>query len=215
MMDAIDKRNQRERIARSVVKRRNIVYITQEELERKQQEKERQKEKEKQESREAAERLVQQFKDERDKKRAMEIEQLLADQEMLERQLKTGMDATGKKPMDGVTQERVEAILNEKNKMLHDIIASSSVAVGEKNKPVEVSVPEEGAADGTQGKVDLAKNADSASEAGAGSSQPGLEPDLEAGSEEIIVEGKIPGDAAPTEEALEADGAQMEEIDLA
>ena len=49
MMDAIDKRNQRERIARSVVKRRNIVYITQEELERKQQEEERQKEKEKQE----------------------------------------------------------------------------------------------------------------------------------------------------------------------
>ena len=40
-------------------------------------------------------------------------------------------------------------------------------------------------------------------------------PDLETGSEEIIVEGEIPGDAAPTEEALQADGTQMEEIDLA
>ena len=32
MKDAIDKRNERERIARSIVKRRNIVYISQEEL---------------------------------------------------------------------------------------------------------------------------------------------------------------------------------------
>ena len=38
MKDAIDKRNERERIAKTIVKRRNIVYVSREELERRQQE---------------------------------------------------------------------------------------------------------------------------------------------------------------------------------
>lgn len=188
MMDAIDKRNQREKIARSIVKRRNIVYISQEELDRKQQE---EKQKEKQEAREAAEQLVQQFKDEQNKKRAMEIERLLADQEMLERQLKTGMDATGKKPMDGVTQERVEAILNEKSKELRDIITSRFMEMEQENRPVEVPVPEGDTADGPQGKVDLTKGVDTGAEDGqpdVGAVLEGGQPDLEAGLEEAILE---------------------------
>ena len=43
MKDTIDKRNERESIARSIVKRRNIIYTSKEDLERKQEE-ERQKE---------------------------------------------------------------------------------------------------------------------------------------------------------------------------
>ena len=38
MKDAIDKRNERERIARSIVKRSNIIYTSREELERRAQE---------------------------------------------------------------------------------------------------------------------------------------------------------------------------------
>ena len=110
MKDAIDKRNEREKIARSIVKRRNIVYISKEELERRQQEESRQQD------RETAEELARRLRDDEDKKKAMEIERLLAEQKMLEKQLATGMDATGKHPMDDITQERVEAILSEKDR---------------------------------------------------------------------------------------------------
>ena len=46
MKDAIDKRNEREKIAKSIVKRRNIVYISKEELERREQEEKRQENRE-------------------------------------------------------------------------------------------------------------------------------------------------------------------------
>ena len=135
MKDTIDKRNERESIARSIVKRRNIIYTSKEDLERKQEE-ERQKE------RQAADDLVKKLKDDANQKMAMEIQRLIADREMLERQLETGMDATGKKLMNEVTQERVEAILSEKSRQLQDIISASSITLAQKSEPVEVSVPE-------------------------------------------------------------------------
>lgn len=136
MKDAIDKRNERERIAKSIVKRRNIVYISKEELERREQEEKRQ------ENREAAEEMVKRLKEEEHNKQAMQIQRLLAEQQMLERQLETGMDATGKHPMDDVTQERVEAILSEKSRQLREIIAAHSLENRQKDQAVEQTVSE-------------------------------------------------------------------------
>ncbi|MEY8391476.1 hypothetical protein D3Z36_07175 [Lachnospiraceae bacterium] len=134
MKDAIDKRNERDRIARTIVKRRNIIYTSKEELERRKQEEHEQK---MQNERRAAEEVVKRLKDDANNKMAMEIQRLLADREMLERQLQTGMDATGKKPMSEVTQERVEAILSEKNKKLQDLIAAHSMDGRKKDTDVE------------------------------------------------------------------------------
>lgn len=130
MKDAIDKRNERERIARSIVKRSNIIYTSREELERRANEEKQQK---RQEERTAAEEVVKKLKDEQNKKMAMEIQRLLAEQEMLEKQLETGMDASGKRPMNGVTQERVEAILSEKSKQLQELIDAHTMGSGKKN----------------------------------------------------------------------------------
>ena len=52
------------------------------------------------------------------------------------------MDATGKHPMDDVTQERVEAILSEKSRQLQEIIAAHSVENREKNQAMEPTVSE-------------------------------------------------------------------------
>lgn len=134
MKDAIDKRNEREKIAKSIVKRRNIVYTSKEELERRQQEEKRQ------ENREAAEEMVKKLKEDEHNKQAMQIQRLLAEQQMLEQQLKTGMDATGKHPMDDVTQERVEAILSEKSKQLQDIIAAHNVENRQEDQTLEPAV---------------------------------------------------------------------------
>ena len=161
MKDAIDKRNDRERIARSIVKRRNIVYTSQAELDRRRQE---EAQKLKQDRTEAAEQLVKQFKDEAKKKQAMEIERLLAEQAMLEKQLETGMDATGKKLMDDVTQERVEAILSEKSKQLESIISANAVQVEQKAAPVEVPVPEENLLHESAGEAEAAQHIVSAAE---------------------------------------------------
>lgn len=70
----------------------------------------------------------------------MQIQRLLAEQQMLEQQLKTGMDATGKHPMDDVTQERVEAILSEKSKQLQDIIAAHNVENRQEDQTLEPAV---------------------------------------------------------------------------
>ncbi len=139
MKDAIDKRNEREWIAGRIVKRRNIIYTSQAELDRKKQEELDEQHKQ---NKEKAELLVKQLKEDANKKQAMIVERLLAEQEMLKKQLETGMDATGKKPMDEVTQERVEAILSEKSKELEDIISSSFAGLGTEIQAVEVPVPE-------------------------------------------------------------------------
>ncbi len=177
MKDAIDKRNERERIARSIVKRRNIVYISQEELDRKQQE---EAQRQKQERTEAAEQLVKQFKDDAKKKQAMEIERLLAEQAMLEKQLETGMDATGKRPMSDITQERVEAILSEKSKQLESIISASALQMEQKTEPVEVSVPEENQVHEPGAETDIAQHIVSASEADSPGSETDMEPEASA-----------------------------------
>lgn len=130
MKDAIDKRNERERIARSIVKRSNIIYTSKEELERMANEEKHQK---MQEERAAAEEVVRKLKEEENQKMAMQIQRLLADREMLEKQLETGMDASGKRPMSGVTQERVEAILSEKSRQLEELIAAHTMGSGENN----------------------------------------------------------------------------------
>lgn len=182
MKDAIDKRNERERIARSIVKRRNIVYISQEELERRQQEEERHQQM--QQEREAAEEIVRRLKEEENRKQAMEIERLLAQREMLERQLESGMDVTGKNPMDGVTQERVEAILSEKSKQLQALIAANSVEMGKENESVETSVSEDVQADESAAETNLTEDDLSVSEADAGEN-PQAMPDMDAVFQEI------------------------------
>lgn len=164
MKDAIDKRNEKDRIARSIVKRRNIVYISKEELERKQREEEQQRKKE---AKKAAEDLVKQLKEEQNKKQAMDIERLLAEQAMLERQLATGMDATGKNPMSGVTQERVEAILSEKSKQLREIIAANRMELEQKHTSVETNLSKKHREDGTGAEGGSSGNDTSAQELAA------------------------------------------------
>ncbi len=176
MKDAIDKRNEREKIARSIVKRRNIVYISKEELERRQQEESRQQD------RETAEELARRLRDDEDKKKAMEIERLLAEQKMLEKQLATGMDATGKHPMDDITQERVEAILSEKSKQLQDIISASSIALAQKSEPVEIPVPEENQGNDAGAETDNAESDSSVPEGASGETAP----DGEMGQKEAV-----------------------------
>lgn len=182
MKDAIDKRNERERIARSIVKRRNIVYISQEELDRRQQEEERHQQM--QQEREEAEEIVRRLKEEENRKQAMEIERLLAQREMLERQLESGMDATGKNPMDGVTQERVEAILSEKSRQLQELIAANSVEMGKENEAVEESVPEDVKADESRAETNPTENDISVSEADTEESTQAM-PDMDAVFQEI------------------------------
>ena len=124
MKDAIDKRNEQERVARCIVKRSNVIYTSKEELERRAQE---EKHKQLQEEREEAEEVIKKLKDEQNNKTAMVVQRLVAEREMLERQLETGMDPSGRYRMSGVTQERVEAILSEKSKQLQDLNAAHSV----------------------------------------------------------------------------------------
>ena len=145
MKDAIDKRNEREWVAGRIVKRRNIIYTSQAELDRKKQE---ELDEQHRQNREKAEQLYKQRK-----KQAMVVERLLAEQEMLKKQLETGMDATGKRPMNEVTQERVEAILSEKSKQLQDIISSSFGGMVQEVQPVEVSVPEGDPTDGAMAET--------------------------------------------------------------
>lgn len=168
MKDAIDKRNEREWIAGRIVKRRNIIYTSQAELDRKKQE---ELDEQHRKNKEKAEQLVKQLKEDANKKQAMVVERLLVEQEMLKKQLETGMDATGKKPMDEVTQERVEAILSEKSKQLEDIISSSFVGVDPEDQPVEVSVPEGDEAGEAMAKASLEADGLPEGEADGASSQ--------------------------------------------
>lgn len=150
MKDAIDKRNERERIARSIVKRSNVIYTSREELERRARE---EKHQQMQEEREAAEEVVRKLKEDQNKKMAMEIQRLLAEREMLEKQLETGLDSTGRRPMNGVTQERVEAILSEKSKQLQELIAAHTMEGGKKSQALEQTLPEDDGTDNAQPKT--------------------------------------------------------------
>ena len=169
MKDAIDKRNEREKIAKSIVKRRNIVYISKEELERREQEEKRQ------ENREVAEEMVKRLKEEEDNKQAMQIQRLLAEQQMLERQLETGMDATGKHPMNDVIQERVEAILSEKSRQLKEIIDAHSVDNNIKNQALDLEVSKNNETHGSQSEEGIAQTDTAVAASGIQSDLPDME----------------------------------------
>ena len=126
MKDAIDKRNERERIAKSIVKGWNVIYITKEELERQRQEEEQmqQTEEERRKADEILKRLQQEAREDEEKK-AEELQAI-----MMQRELDShkSQDTYGTTPMDGVTQERVAAILNEKERMRQQIIQNTEMA---------------------------------------------------------------------------------------
>lgn len=125
MKDAIDKRNEKERIAKSIVKSWNVIYITKEELEKRQEEEERRLHE--QEEREKADEILRRLESEaRDDalRKAQEIQELLTQQEIGSHK---NANTYGTTPMDGVTQEKVEAILNDKERMLQQIIQDTEM----------------------------------------------------------------------------------------
>lgn len=115
MKDAIDKRNERERIARSIVKRSNVIYMTREEAERLEKEK-----KEREKADQILKRLEREAQEDEDKK-AMEI------QEMMQQGQNPVSGEYGRNPMDDITQERVEAILSDKERAIQQIIQNTEV----------------------------------------------------------------------------------------
>lgn len=125
MKDAIDKRNERERIARSIVKGWNVIYITQEELERQRREEELmlQKEEERKKADEILKRLEAEAREDEAKK-AAELQAAIAQVEV---QGHKSNDTYGTTPMDGVTQEKVEAILSDKERMIQELIQNNEV----------------------------------------------------------------------------------------
>lgn len=126
MKDAIDKRNEKEKIARSIIKRWNVIYITKEELEKRRQEEERMKQN--QEECEKADEILKRLENEAKEdecKKAEEMQAILAQQEI---EGHKNADTYGTTPMDGVTQEKVEAILNDKERMLQQIIQDTEMA---------------------------------------------------------------------------------------
>ncbi len=126
MKDAIDKRNEKERIAKSIVKSWNVIYITKEDLEKRQEEEERRLHE--QEEREKADEILRRLENEAredERKKAQEIQELLTQQEIGSHK---NADTYGTTPMDGVTQEKVEAILNDKERMLQQIIQDTEMA---------------------------------------------------------------------------------------
>lgn len=156
MKDAIDKRNERERIAKSIVKRWNVIYVTKEELERKRQEEERmeQQEEERKKADEILKRL-QQEAEEDERKKAEELQAILAQKEI---ESHTSSDTYGTTPMDGVTQEKVEAILSDKERMLQQIIQNTEVASTQQT--VEEGIGEESEADNTGAEAIVEEEAD-------------------------------------------------------
>lgn len=125
MKDAIDKRNEKEKIARSIVKRWNVVYITQEELEKRRQEEERMERME--EERKKADEILKRLEREAledEQKKAEEIQAMLYQKEI---EGHKSQNTYGTTPMDGVTQEKVEAILSDKERMLQELIQNTEV----------------------------------------------------------------------------------------
>lgn len=207
MKDAIDKRNERDRIARTIVKRRNIIYTSREELERREQE---ERDRRMQKEREAAEEVVRKLKEDENKKMAMEIQRLIADREMLERQLQTGMDATGKKPMSGVTQERVEAILSEKSKQLQELIAANSVENRKKVEAVEPAVQENVEEDKSPAETTSSEADISVPEADVQEAVPDVEAEVQAGPK--VVEEFHPEMLESLEDQYEMEDAEEDEF---
>lgn len=164
MKDAIDKRNEKERIAKSIIKRWNVIYVTKEELEKKRQEEEcmRQQEEERKKADEILKRL-QQEAEEDERKKAEELWAIVAQKEI---ENHFSSDTYGTTPMDGVTQEKVEAILSDKERMLQQIIRDTEM--GSAGQTMEESHGEESKADNTEteavAEAELEDNADDSEE---------------------------------------------------
>lgn len=162
MKDAIDKRNEKEKIAKSIIKRWNVIYVTKEELEKKRQEEEgmRQQEEERKKADEILKRL-QQEAEEDERKKAEELRAIVAQKEI---ESHFSSDTYGTTPMDGVTQEKVEAILSDKERMLQQIIRDTEV--GSAGQTMEESHGEESKADNAEAEtVDEAEAEENASHA--------------------------------------------------
>ncbi len=119
MGDLIDERNRREKIRRSVIKRYNVHYITQEELERQQETEEEKR------VRETMEHLQAKGAAEEEAKR-LEIQRAREERERLEREIfeasQPPSSKYGMKEADEVTKEQVQAILEEKKSALDKFI---------------------------------------------------------------------------------------------
>lgn len=81
-MDRIDERNRKEKMAKSIIKRRNVVYTSPEEIKDQEQAKKAQ---------EILERLEREQQEDEDKKR-MEIEKLLKEQEKNQKEIERIMN---------------------------------------------------------------------------------------------------------------------------
>lgn len=125
MKDAIDKRDEREKIAKSIVKRWNVVYTSKEELEQKRLEEERQEKikEERQKADEILKRLEAEARED-ERRKNEEIEAILRQKQVEDHK---SNDTYGTAPMDGVTQEKVEAILNDKERMLQKLIQNTEM----------------------------------------------------------------------------------------
>lgn len=124
-MDAIDKRNMREKIARSIIKRQYVHYLTQEELER-QKESEHQKKK----AQEIYNRLQSEEKEDEAAKKEEIRKAVLWNDSGYNAATKSHSGDYGKnKPTDEVTKSQIEQILSEKDnafmKTLQDSIDHS------------------------------------------------------------------------------------------
>ncbi len=129
MKDAIDKRNERERIAKSIVKRWNVIYVTKEELEKKRREEERLELQE--EERQKADEILKRLQEEAEADEKRKKDEILAILAQKEIEGHISSDTYGTTPMDGVTQEKVEAILSDKERMLQQIIQNTEMASAE------------------------------------------------------------------------------------
>lgn len=119
MRDLIDERNRREKIKSSVIKRYNVHYITQEELERQQETEEDKR------VRETMEHLQSKGAAEEEAKK-LEIQRAREERERLERAMfeasQPPSSKYGMKESDEVTKEQVQAILEEKKSALNKFI---------------------------------------------------------------------------------------------
>lgn len=119
MKDSIDKRNDKDKIKSSVIKRANVHYVTREELEKLQAD-----EKEK-EAQEIYERLQAEARADEAVKE-MEKQKALKEREQIDRVFNMATNSPsgtyGTKSMEQVTKEQIDAILSEKNHALEQVI---------------------------------------------------------------------------------------------
>lgn len=128
MKDAIDKRNEIQRIAKSIVKRSSVNYITKEEAEKLRLEAEEEErlnlklEEEHRKAQEVLNRLEAEAREDEEQKER-EIRELMTQQE---EEPVTNHASYGEMPMDDVTQDRVEAILSAKTRKIEELFQEAA-----------------------------------------------------------------------------------------